>query len=63
MKREIKSEFKNELGNKIIIKVKKKKDKVNLIIEGPKSVSENIITEMEAKEVIKTLKKFFSQKY
>ncbi len=51
------SEFTNELGNDIKIKAKKERRDgleyyyLNLIIEGPTSVSENIITEMEAKEL------------
>lgn len=51
------SEFTNELGNDIKIKAKKQRRDgleyyyLNLIIEGPTSISENIITEMEAKEL------------
>jgi len=52
------SKFENEKDNKIRVKVEKKdsKDKdldkeIVVIVEGPKSISENIITEMEAKEL------------
>jgi hypothetical protein len=54
-------EFTNELGNDIKIKVEKdRKDGlqyyyVNIVMEGPSSVAENTITEMEAKELKKIL--------
>ena len=66
--------FKNEIGNKIIIKIKTKRDTgtnfetkekikfsgVSISIEGPESVSENIITREEAEELCSTLEKFLS---
>lgn len=54
---ELNSEFTNELGNDIKIKAKKERRDgleyyyLNLIIEGPNSISENVITEIEAKEL------------
>ena len=64
--------FKNELGNNIRIKIKSKKESgtnfqskekikftgVSISIEGPESVSENIITRQEAEELYLTLDKF-----
>jgi hypothetical protein len=68
----IKSVFKNELGNKIVIRIKNQRDKgtnfktkenfkftgVSISIEGPESVSENIITNKEAEELYLALDKF-----
>jgi hypothetical protein len=64
--------FKNELGNKITIRIKNKRDKgtnfktkeefkftgVSISIEGPSSVSENVITNQEAEELYLALDKF-----
>lgn len=58
------SNFINEIGNKIKIKIKKQKDiginftGVNITIIGPTSVSENIITYKEVQELYLTLGKF-----
>ncbi len=68
----IKSIFKNELGNKITIRIKNKRDTgtnfktkeefkftgVSISIEGPTSVSENVITNQEAEELYMALDKF-----
>ena len=68
-----KNKFKNEIGNKIKIKIKnvtdigvnqKTNDKyildaVCLQLIGPTSISENIITYKEAKEIYKGLNVFF----
>jgi hypothetical protein len=68
----IKSIFKNELGNKITIIIKNKRDTgtnfktkeefkftgVSISIEGPSSVSENVITNQEAEELYMALDKF-----
>ena len=68
----IKRVFKNELGNKITIKIKNKRDTgtnfkskeeikftgVSISIEGPSSVSENVITNQEAEELYLALDKF-----
>ena len=68
----IKSVFKNELDNKITIKIKNQRAKgtnfktkeefkftgVSISIEGPESVSENIITNQEAEELYLVLNKF-----
>ena len=65
--------FTNELGNKIKIKIKNKKDtgvnyktqqkikfdSVSISISGPTSVSENVITYKEASELYLALQKFF----
>ena len=70
----IKRVFKNELGNKIIIRIKNKKDTgtnfktqeefkftgVSISIEGPTSISENVITKQEAEELYIALEKFLS---
>lgn len=67
--------FINELGNKIKIKIKNKRDTgmncktkekitfngVSLSIIGPSSVSENIITRQEAEELYFTLKQFLNK--
>jgi len=69
------SNFINELGNKIKIKIKNQKDSgvsyntkekilfngVNISIIGPTSLSENIITYIEAEELYFTLKKFLNK--
>lgn len=55
----IERKFINELGNKIYIKVSKEKDKVIIIIKGPKSTSENIITYKEAKQ-LKSIMRLFN---
>ena len=68
----IKRVFKNEIGNNIIIRIKNKKDTgtnfktkeefkftgVSISIEGPSSVSENVITNQEAEELYMALDKF-----
>ena len=68
----IKSVFNNELGNKITIRIKNKRDTgtnfktkeefkftgVSISIEGPSSVSENVITNQEAEELYMALDKF-----
>jgi hypothetical protein len=65
--------FTNELGNKIKIKIKNKKDTgvnykthqkikfdgVSISIIGPTSISDNIITYKEATELYLALQKFF----
>ena len=70
----IKRVFKNEIGNKITIRIKNKKDTgknfktqeefkftgVSISIEGPTSVSENVITKNEAEELYMALDKFLS---
>jgi len=69
------SNFINEIGNKIKIKIKKEKDTginyktkekikfngVSISIIGPTSISENIITYKEAEELYVTLKKFLDK--
>ena len=69
------SNFINEIGNKIKIKIKKQKDTginyktkekinftgVSISIIGPTSVSENNITYKEAEELYLTLKKFLNK--
>lgn len=52
--------FKNELGNTIRGSVtsaptEKGAQMVNIRLAGPKSVSENIVTEMEARELVKLI--------
>lgn len=68
----IKSVFKNELGNKITIRIKNKRDTgtnfktkeefkftgVSISIEGPTSISENVITKKEAEELCMALDNF-----
>ena len=68
----IKRVFKNELGNTITIRIKNKRDTgtnfktkeefkftgVSISIEGPSSVSENVITNQEAEELYMALDKF-----
>jgi hypothetical protein len=65
--------FTNELGNKIKIKIKNKKDTgvnyktqqkikfdgISISITGPTSVSENVITYKEATELYLSLHNFF----
>jgi hypothetical protein len=67
--------FINEIGNKIKIKIKKKKDTginyktkekinfngVSLSIIGPTSETENIITRIEAEKLYLALKKFLGK--
>jgi len=69
------SNFHNEIGNKIKIKIKnekgiginyKTKDKinytgVNISMQGPTSISENVITQKEAEELFICLKKFLNK--
>lgn len=43
--------FTNERGNRIRIEVHRTRDMVHLEIEGPKSISTNDITVMEARHV------------
>ena len=71
----IQSNFINEIGNKIKIKIKNKKDSgvnyktkekiffdgVSITITGPTSLTENVITYMEAEELFFTLKKFLNK--
>ena len=68
------SNFINEIGNKIKIKIKKQKDTglnfktkeknnftgVSISIIGPTTISENIITYKEAEELYLTLGKFLT---
>jgi hypothetical protein len=68
-----KNNFTNEIGNNIIVKVKNIKnvgvnhktgikykfDCVNIQLIGPTSMSENIITYKEAKEIYRGLGTFF----
>lgn len=68
----VKKVFLNELDNKIIIRIKNKRDKginfetkeeikftgVSITIEGPSSISENVITQKEAEELYLALDKF-----
>lgn len=68
----IKRVFKNELGNTITIRIKNKRDTgtnfktkeefkftgVSISIEGPSSISENVITNQEAEELYMALDKF-----
>ena len=68
--------FENEIGNKIKIKIKNKKDTginnktkekvkftgISISIQGPTSISENIITQKEAEILYECLKKFFDKK-
>ena len=72
-----KSVFINEVGNKILIKIKKCKDTaknyktkekfrfdaVNILIRGPTSEHENIITLDEAKKLKKLLTEFLREEY
>ena len=66
---EVEKTFKNELGNEINVKIKevsdknkdKKFDAVSILIEGPKSESENIITYMEASELQTSLQSFLDR--
>ena len=58
MKNKIEKEFTNELGNKIFIKIKKLDKDISVSLEGPKSISENIITLKEAEELSKSLVEF-----
>ncbi len=67
--------FVNELGNRIQIKIKNKKDSgvnhktskkiefngVSISIIGPSSMSEDIITYKEAEELYSSLKKFLNR--
>jgi hypothetical protein len=67
----IQSNFINEIGNKIKIKIKNKKDsgvnyktkekiffdEVSITITGPTSLTENVITYMEAEELFFYIKK------
>jgi len=69
------SNFTNEIGNLIKIKIKNKKDTgtnyktkekknftgVSICIQGPTSQSENIITKQEAEELYKCLQKFLNK--
>jgi hypothetical protein len=69
------SNFINEIGNKIKIKIKyekdtginyKSKEKINftgvsIAMFGPTSVSENVVTYKEAEELYFTLKKFLNK--
>ena len=71
----VKKVFRNEIGNSITIKVKKKNGRgvnhetkqsikyqgVNVEIIGPTSMSGNEITIMEAKELLSALKQFFKE--
>jgi hypothetical protein len=68
----IKSAFINEIGNKITIKIKEQKsvgsnrktgkeikfNGVSILIRGPTSESENVITKEEAKQLMDCLKQF-----
>lgn len=70
-----KNTFINEIGNKITVKVKKAKDTgtnyktkdkykfdaVNLELIGPTSISGNVITYLEAREMYKALGKFLKE--
>ena len=72
----IRNSFTNEIGNKIKIKIKSKKNVgmnyktkecikhngVSMTITGPTSTIENIITYKEAEELYKTLHNFLSLK-
>jgi len=62
--------FRNELGNNISISIRrgraqKPEEKsvhmVNVRLTGPTSMSENIITHMEAKEMSKALRQYLRQ--
>ena len=69
------SNFINEIGNKIKIKIKNQKDTginykttekiifngVSMSIIGPTSMSENVVTYKEAKELYFALKKFLNK--
>lgn len=69
------SNFINEIGNHIKIKIKNKKDTginykskekitfsgVSILIQGPTSESENIVTKREAEEMYYALKKFLNK--
>jgi hypothetical protein len=69
------SNFINEIGNHIKIKIKNIKDTgtnyktkekfvftgVNILIQGPTSESENTITKQEAEELYSALKKFLNK--
>jgi len=72
----IKSRFKNEIGNAVIIKMKNVRDRgtnhktgdvckfdaINIQIIGPTSVSDNTITYKEARELHKGLGKLLHAK-
>ena len=47
----IEKKFKNELGNEIVLRVSRTEGKVTILIKGPKSDSEWIITPKEAEEL------------
>ena len=67
--------FTNEIGNHILIKIKhtndeginhKTKEKISfegvkILIRGPTSDTENILTRMEAYELYRSLKTFFNK--
>ncbi len=69
------SKFINENGNPIKIKIKNKKDTatnhktkekftytgVSIVIQGPNSESENVVTRQEAEEIYECLKKFLNK--
>jgi hypothetical protein len=69
------SNFINENGNPIKIKIKNKKDTgrnyktnekftftaVSILIQGPTSESENIVTRQEAEEMYECLRKFLNK--
>jgi hypothetical protein len=69
------SNFINENNNPIKIKIKNKKDTatnyktkekfthtgVSILIQGPNSESENIVTKQEAEELYKCLKQFLNK--
>lgn len=71
----IKREFKNEIGNPIVVKIKNKPGVgenyktgerikftgICVSMAGPRSISENNITDMEAVELYKALGKFIRQ--
>lgn len=70
-----KNTFINEIGNKITVKVKRAKDTgtnhktkdkykfdaINLELIGPTSMSGNVITYLEAREMYKALGKFLKE--
>ena len=72
---EVKSSFKNEVGNPTKVIIKNTKDTatnyktgrkldfnaVSISMIGPSSTCENIITPMEARALLKCLKTFFTQ--
>lgn len=55
----VKAKFTNELGNPIIIDISSTKennqDRILICIEGPHSVVENTLTQIEAEELLKAL--------